>query len=292
MHPTGFIPQTNAEYHSAPGISKSKLDLIARSPAHYWAAYLDPDRATPEPTPALILGSAVHSAILEPDQFGSEYVCPPEDAPKRPTAVQINAKKPSQETLEAIDFWRMFEATNEGKTLLTRDQYTTAIAMCNAVHRHPVASRLLTGGRAEQSVYAIDPETGALVKCRLDYFLDGAGMIVDLKTTEDASPSGFGRSAANFRYHVQTAWYQDVMRAAFGDAPPYWVFVAVEKSPPYAVGVYHVDAATADLGRRMARRDLHKLLECERLGQWPDYGTESQALVLPGWYVKQNAEVA
>lgn len=291
MHPTGFISQTNPEYHSGPGASKSQLDLIARSPAHYWAAYRDPNRVKPEPTPALILGSAVHSAVLEPDLFGGEYTCAPEDAPKRPTAAQVNAKRPSQETADAIAFWRDFEADNAGKTLLTRDQWTTALAMRDAVHRHPLARRLVVGGQAEQSVYATNAGTGALIKCRLDYFLPEAGMIVDLKTTEDASPAGFGRSAANFRYHVQCGWYQHVMAAAFGDAPPYWVFLAVEKSPPYAVGVYHVDAETAALGLRMAMRDLRTLVACEQADTWPDYGSESQPLQLPGWYVRQQEGV-
>ena len=41
---------------------------------------------------------------------------------------------------------------------------------------------------------------------------------------------------------------------AFGEAPPWWVFVAVEKKPPYAIGIYYVTQEQLDLGRRQARR--------------------------------------
>jgi len=33
---------TNKEYHAKNMVGKSGLDLIARSPAHYWAKYINP----------------------------------------------------------------------------------------------------------------------------------------------------------------------------------------------------------------------------------------------------------
>src|SRR5690606_39465824 len=60
---------SNEEYHSLPdSISKSGLDLIARSPAHYRYA----ERR--EPTRAMVIGTAIHAAILEPDVFATEYL--------------------------------------------------------------------------------------------------------------------------------------------------------------------------------------------------------------------------
>ena len=291
LHPAGFLQQTNEDYHAGPGYSKSDLDLVARSLRHYWAAKRAPNRVPRVRTDAMLLGSAVHCAILEPDLFAAEYVRVPEDAPGRPTARQINAKKPSPETMDAIAFWRDFEAANQGKELLTAEQWATALAMRDAVHADQIARRVLTGGRAEQSVHAIDRQTGLHIKCRLDYLQDGAGLIGDLKTTSDAGPEEFGRSSAVYRYHVQCGYYRRVMREAFGEAPEFWAFVAVEKDPPYAIGVYYVDEDVASLGARMAERDLLKLASALESDRFPAYTPDAVAkLVLPGWYVKRAEE--
>ena len=59
---------SNRDYHAHPAISKSGLDLISRSPAHY--RY----RAPKEPSRAMEIGTAIHTALLEPDRYAAEYV--------------------------------------------------------------------------------------------------------------------------------------------------------------------------------------------------------------------------
>jgi len=269
-HPLGLVEFTNDRYHSGPGVSKSHLDAIANvSPLHYWNKYVNPERVRADPTSAMVMGSAVHSAVLEPDLFPTEYVAAPTGINKR-----TNAGKAE---------FAAFETANKGKTVLDADDFATCLAVRDAVHRHPVASGLLTGGQAEQSFYAIDKETGELIKCRTDYMHDSGAMIVDLKTTDDASPNGFGKSAANFRYPVQTSWYNGVLDAAFGEHPADWVFLAVEKSPPYAIGIYFMERDLLVRAELAARRDFMRIVEAKRSGNWPDYGQTPLPLALPGW---------
>lgn len=267
-HPLGLVPCTNEEYHSGPGISKSHLDKIAGgSPRHYWHHYLNPDRERSEPTPAMVLGSAIHSIILEPDLFTSEYVANP--------GIDKRTKDGKAE-------WAAFQAEHKGKTILSDEDFQTCLAVRDAVHLHPVAAGLLTGGEAEQSFYAIDPEHGELVKCRTDYL--SGDLIVDVKSTADASPDGFARSCANFRYPHQVAWYRDVMDAAFGEPPAHWVFMAVETKPPYAIGLYFAQPEDIARARLACRRDLQRIVDHKRSGQWPDYGAEALPLALPKWW--------
>lgn len=265
----GLVEMTNEEYHSAPGYSKSHLDKIADCPAEYWHHYVNPEREPVAPTDAMVQGTVIHSAILEPDLFESQYLVLPD------LNLRTNAGRAERDAIVAA---------NPGRTIITVDQRDVAKAVRDAVHRHPVASKLLRQGRAEQSFFAIDPETGELVKCRTDWFNEGAGMIVDVKSTDDASPSGFGKSCANFRYFLQPPWYQDVLKAAYGEAPPWWVFLAVEKKPPYKIGLYFPQPDDIELGRRVARRDFLRILECKRTGDWPDYATEVRPMELPGWF--------
>ena len=268
-HPVGLVDQTNDQYHSGPGISKSHLDAIASgSPLHYWHKYINPYRKPHAPTAEMIMGSAVHTAVLEPDLFTSEV---------------IESPGFDRRTKNGKAGYEEFYAQHAGKIVLEPADFLTCLRIRDAVHRHPVAAGLLRGGKAEQSFYAYDQDTGELIKCRTDYIHDSGEMIVDVKTTKDASPEGFGKSVANMRYTVQTAWYNRVLDAAFGEHPGNWVFLAVEKEPPYAIGLYFTERDHVERAAIAAQRDFEKIVSCRRAGHWPDWGWEPRPIALPGW---------
>lgn len=74
MKPGIYHNISNEDYHGGEGISKSGLDLIAKSPAHYKAVI---DGITVrEPTKAQALGTAFHELLLEPELFWFKYVEP------------------------------------------------------------------------------------------------------------------------------------------------------------------------------------------------------------------------
>lgn len=268
-HPTGRINMTNDAYHAGPGISKSHLDVIAsQSPLHYWHKYRNPLREREAPTPALVLGTAIHSIALEPDLFTQEYVVNP--------GIERRSNAGKAE-------YAAFVAENEGKVILDDEQYQACLHIRDAIARHPVAPGLLTGGAAEQTFFAIDPETGELIKCRYDYLQDSGYAAIDLKSTEDASPSGFARSAANFRYDLQPAWYFDVNTILYGERPRHWIFMALEKKPPYAIGLYFAKEEDIERAYTRARQDFLKIVEHKNTDRWPDWGHEVMPLDLPRW---------
>ena len=270
---------SNADYHAHPAVSKSHLDQVAKSPAHYWARYLDPERVAPEPTAAMMLGTALHTAVLEPQLWAEQYVTAPEDAPKRPTVVQRNAAKPSASTIEAIKFWDAFDAEAASKTVLTTEDAQRIQLMAKAVHEHPASSFLLElPGTREASYFWPDFDTGLECKCRPDWHSQDRRIIVDVKTTKDASPREFARSVATYRYHVQANWYQ----RPFPEAEQF-LFIAVESQPLYLVAVYAATPAMVAAGGRAADRDLRQIAACRESGRWPGYSEEIQPLDLPTW---------
>jgi len=64
-----LVTLSNAEYHALTAIGHSSIVKAMRSPAHYKEAVDNPKA----PTPAMELGTAVHAAILEPENFRKEY---------------------------------------------------------------------------------------------------------------------------------------------------------------------------------------------------------------------------
>lgn len=181
---------------------------------------------------------------------------------------------------------------NPGRIVLSPEVWDQLHAMRDAVHNHPAAHALLTSvpGEAEKSVYWIDPTTGVLCRCRPDWWRED-NVLVDVKTTDDASPEGFAKSMANWRYDVQAAFYMDGIEQATGKRPKSFVFIAVEKKPPYAVGVYVLDSASLELGRAQYQHDLRVYAECLANDNWPGYGDKIQTINMPAWHANKNAHL-
>lgn len=125
--------------------------------------------------------------------------------------------------------------------------------------------------------------TGAKCRIRPDW-LSSEGFIVDVKSTTDASESAFANSIVRYRYHVQDAFYSDGVEKALGKKPKGFVFIAVEKTAPYAVGVYIMPENGQELGREAYLQDLASYQKCLETGNWHGYGNgEAVSLQLPKW---------
>lgn len=381
MKPGIYSEIPNHEYHGGPGISKSGLDLVHRSPMHFKAVR---DAANDNvPTPAQAIGTAAHAIILEPAEFVRDYCLAlrPSDVPHaiddRDQLVAMVAKlnesrlpkiatsgtkdelvariiessgpckNPGDEhtddelrAMKVSELKALIEAANESRPgllstsgnrhelaellrangvevtlwsdvmaewqlnngdrkILSQEQWGQLHAMRDAVMAHPAARQLLRIGN---------------------------NIVIDLKTTDDASLDGFSKSIANWRYDVQAPYYLDGLREALkqsGDKPPaegaaelsaYWidqktgvlcrcrpdfwrgepkhfVFIAVEKKPPYAVGVYVLDEESMALGAAQYRHDLNTYAECLANDNWPGYGDKVQTISVPGWAKNKNAHL-
>jgi exodeoxyribonuclease VIII len=215
-------------------------------------------------------GTAAHTAVLEPEKL----VC----APK--------CDKRTKAGKEAAD---IFASLWEGKdvVIVDPDTYNTVRAIAESVRRHPVAARILAQGEAEMSAFGLVDDVRC--KARPDWWSGVMRIVADLKTTNDASPAGVARSVANFRYHVQQPFYTDVM-AAEGLAVDSFVFIFVEKTPPFLVGVYVLDTEAVEIGREEYQRDLAMYRECKETGIWPGLSERLELITLPRWAKTQTEE--
>lgn len=195
------------------------------------------------------------------------------------------------------------EARAAGRSPVLASEWTTVAAMADAIKAHPIASRLLTadGGRSEQSMFwqDTDPFTGRTVwlRGRLDRLpaiptTTGRLIVCDYKTAASADAGSFSRSAANYGYHQQAAWYLDGTRALCGVDDPAFVFVVQEKDPPYLVNVIELDTTALDIGRARNRAAIERWIECTDSGVWPGYSTDVELVSLPRWAELQHEEQA
>jgi exodeoxyribonuclease VIII len=268
----------NELYHSTEMkqqfVSKSGLDRIAQSPAHFKWFMENPT----DETPALVFGSAFHTMILEPEKVETEIVKLPDSWP---------TKKECGRSIE--DQKEEFRIIHRGKAILSADQMEMANAMAKSVEDHAAARFILQRdkGRAEVTALWNDVETGMDCRARFDWLRED-GLIVDLKSTRCAKPEIFEKLAIDHRYHVQAAFYMEAYRQVFGREPVGFAFVAVEKEPPYCACVYVSQPDFLKLGRIEYLKNLTTYAECRKSNEYPGYPDISLVpLNLPVWAQRQ-----
>lgn len=244
---------SSADYHGMLDyVSNSYLSKLNKCPA---AA-----KIPQEDIPAFVFGRACHAYVLEGEAVFFKEFC---------VAPELNKR-----TNEGKALFAEFQAQNSGKDVITSDDYNKIIEISAAVSNHSFAKAVLADGKSEQSVFWTDAATGIKCKCRPDRIpSNGAGVLVDLKTTSDAGEYGFTRSVSSYGYARQAAFYLDGVNAATGSSFDAFVFVAVEKEAPFRVETYLLDEEFLAWGRYEYRRLLEVEMECRKDGNYPNYQT-------------------
>ena len=258
-----IVGMTNADYHSQESISKSGLDLIARSPELFRFRKENPV----ERTEAMRIGTLSHTAILEPHEMANWLIEPIADG-RTKEGKQIKAE---------------FAERAKGRDVVTQRDMEMLAGIKAAVWAHPAAGKALGMlQEVETSLFWTDEETGIDCRCRPDGVLDN-GLLIDVKTTQDARPDEFAKSIANFRYHVQAAFYSDGYEKIYGVKPTGFMFIVVEKHAPYQVACYVASEAMTIRGRAEYQKDLATYKKCLAENSWPGIATEPTIIDLPKW---------
>jgi exodeoxyribonuclease VIII len=248
--------------------SKSVLDRVAKAPASYFAWVNGTEEE--EPTEAMEFGKAFHVALLEPARYAAAYAV-------EPVFGDCRTKGPKAER----DAWRKEHA---GRIPISAEWAEKITGMIASIHeRLPIASKLLgEEGQAEITVRWTDEPTGILCKARADYYVPKRNVAIDVKTTLDASLESFRKSVATFGYHRQDAFYRKGF-SAVGAELGHFLFLAIEKTPPYLPALFAIDLQGLVKGEASIREDLETFATCLEKGEWPGYGDCIQTLSLPPW---------
>lgn len=234
-------------------VSKSALwTAHTRSPAHA--------RVEKEESNAMKLGTAIHCAILEPDELTVRFKRGPEDR-------RGNKWKDFVEACEKA-----------GASALTEADYDAALIIRDRMQKEPLIRRIAgVGTQREISCYYTDPETGLKCRARPDAYVADMHTIVDVKSTTDARPDPFGRVFGSLGYHVQAAKYaRGWQLATDAGEEPAFLFVALERADPFEFIIYEPDADTFQEGRVVLRKALDQWARCVETGEWPGYERKPQ----------------
>ena len=261
-----ILELTNAAYHARPEISSSDVKAVASKSLAHWKGKVWKDSS------AFALGSAVHALVLEPHK--NLVVRGPKDR-------RGNEWKKEQ-----------LAADLDGKILLTESDFDLAAEIADAVRANQVVRGWLAEPWfvAEASFFADDSETGVNIKCRPDGWIPNGGIIFDVKTTRDASPEGFPREMRNYGYDLQAAFYLRTLREAGFDAKKF-IFVAVEKEPPYAVGLHVMTDRYLEHANARVTRTLEKINAAIAADDYTTGWPMINDIDLPRWQADPEADV-
>jgi hypothetical protein len=270
-------------YHAdRSAISNSGLNDIARSPEHFHALHLDPNRPPPEDKRSHVDGNLMHCAALEPAEFDKRYKVGP-----------INDKR----LVEWKEFARsMAKHVGEGVTLITPDQRDVAFAQAASIRSLPDVAALMGDGQAEVSAYWIDATTGVRCRCRPDWRSPTGkrgkqSILLDMKGYGDVSAREFALQVARMSYARQAAMYSIGYEIASGHPVVGFVFVAVEDRFPFAAAAYMLPEEWLEIGRREYRELLDLYAKCLATNTWPRLQDGIQLLQMPAWVAREAEKV-
>ena len=258
---TGFLEISNEDYHAGAGLGSTGIKDILVSPADFKTPTIR--------TAAMIFGSKVHAYVLEPDVFNSLYTMAPPDYNGR-----TNAGKQFKAETEAA-----------GKELISQSDFELIKNIKAAVKENKTANHLMfeTEGVNEIAGYWEDPVTKVLCKLKPDRRIDAKKYIIDLKTCNNAEEAEFNRAIFNFGYYISAAHYLNGMTAITGELWETFICVAVEKTPPFKVGVYPLSDTWLYLGREKCKEGIAKYAECMASDTWPKFPDKAVTLTPEKW---------
>jgi hypothetical protein len=259
------------EYQKIDALNGSAIVHMRKSPMHYRYTADNPQ----PPTEAMILGTATHQLILEPDRVGDFAVWGEQESEK----------------VRRGQVWEAFKAMHAGKLIVTKAQRDSMIGMAVAARKNvPVMKYANLKGETEVVMVWDDKVYGRRMKGRIDKLIAKGHVIFDLKTTRDCGKYRFGGQAYTLGYHIKMAIYASGYRTLTNHEPK-MVLGAIESKAPHESAVYRITTDILLQGYDDLNVLMKKLADCEATNSWPGAEPDELELTFPTYaYTEQSTE--
>ena len=259
---------TNAEYHGRKThLSSTNIRTFKKNRKQFEYGLT---HELVKQTKAMADGTAVHAFFLERDKFDTDFVIKPAD-------IKLNTKVGKEWALE-----------NQSKIIIDSELGNNLYEMDKSFMDSPAKLIYDIKGETELSYFWDDLGT-IKGKCRPDWLSDDGSIVVDIKTTTDASPRGFQKSISNWGYHLQLGWYLRGLRK-LGVPVEQFIFIAIEKTAPFCVGVYRADQEMINFAMKELDQLMPEIQTAMVSNEFPDYTPEITSIGLPPWMTDKKEQ--
>lgn len=254
-------------YHQIPRLSQSSIKTLLRSPAHYKGQERKESKEMKQ-------GSLIDIALTEPARLDTDYHVVAAGFRMDPRTKAYKA----EEELAA------------GRIMVKQPDFDKAQAVRDAVQGHLIASQLLEGAQAQLAAFwQEETEHGAVsMKGRMDWVNPGMQALIDLKSTDDAR--AFPKKAGDLGYFIQDAAYRRGWELAGGFAVDAFVFVVVERDPPYGIKLYELSQKARDKGLQQYLKGVSRYAQCVATDNWFTYDPHIVEVDVPEYTLRKYEE--
>ena len=216
-------------------VSASGLKAFQISPAHFKLSRSMPSQRKSH----FDFGHAAEIKLLEPNQFNDKvYVMD-----SKIVCDSIGGLRPT--STKEFKAWKSGELELAGERYVIEKHGTESMDSINDIDtmckNDKLISALLKNTQNQVSCFWTDKDTGVKLKTRPDIIHVNRNVIIDVKTTVDASPWGFGRSVTKFNYPIQAVTQIDgVIASGLMDTVDIYYYLVVQKVEPYLVQLYRM----------------------------------------------------
>lgn len=242
-------------------------------------------------------GSAYHIIMLEPDRLDERVIVAPTCG-----AVTGSGGRCSNNASYFVGpegycgthikkvIGQVTPASEMPQIIITQSDYDDMRRMRDVLMMDTEVEVLLRGSRSETAMIWRDERTGITCKGKMDHWQEEISVIVDLKTTANATRDGWPMEMYKWSYHTQAPFYLDGLPLAGGPVVEDFVFIAQEKTPPYAYGIHLADSVMLDAGRMVLERRMDRFNNYLEKGDRPAsarYTNGVESTTLKPWMLDQ-----
>jgi len=287
---------THETYSELPGVSWSALKDLSVSSYRFWHLHVNPNRPEPRTSPEMMFGSALHCAVLEPDQFNDRYACSlsqsdypgllvtmdnlrqwlrdrgvtPKGSMKSDVIAQVRNHFEQGHCGEQPPLiWDLMcvahDQENTGKVQFAKEDWLRITACAESLRNEPKMQELLKDGRAEAWYEVKDPDTGVMLRSRMDWVT--AKYTCDIKTFSQKRGKSIDKTVTDALWYEQIVcqmyWYTMVRELA-GEIGAYPIVAFIESDQPHEIRLRLLGpkvGGNATLYWMTARRQVRDLLD-------------------------------
>jgi exodeoxyribonuclease VIII len=257
-----FANLTSAQYHAdKTALGRSALWTFHERRRQYCAEYVSQTASAKVVTKAMDIGSLAHLGLLEPDKFPTQYAVFPDSVLDARGGETTNASKEFREKQE-----------KKGLIVLKQKDFEIVKRMVESVRAKLEPEGWLdVEAKKEQAIYWIEPTTGMLCKCLVDWLIEtpGTTFVLDFKTTGDASPSAFKYRIEDGGLWLQDAHYSEGAAAVTGK-PVEFYFVVCETKETATTTIQALTDEDRQSAAESRRRLVSDLAQCLKTGNWAE----------------------
>lgn len=290
-------------YFEMDGLSHSGMTDLAVSPMRYWHRHINPERPPDEPTAEMRFGSAVHCAILEPEEFEKRYCAEvqipegaldtvadlrawliargekPKGTLKRDLISQVCALDATAVPIVAL-IEEDHALLNAGKVMFKAEAWKRIQGCVEALRAEPEFMGFLNlEGESEKEYTVKCSDTGVPLKAMMDWVTKY--FTLDIKTISAFRGKNFDKAIADaiwYQSYCRQAYLYTMIRRLCGESPKEFIFAFVESEPPHEVRLRSLtprsDLGVVNLYWEQSRIQVRELIalyaKCkERFGNAP-----------------------